>query len=67
MSNTGCIVNYSLSGKWELVDNKEKIKVVLDGSGDADGDTSEIVMLKNKMLKFKDVSGSTTTIYTYEQ
>jgi hypothetical protein len=66
-SNTGCIVNYSLSGKWELVDNKEKIKVVLDGSGDADGDTSEIVMLKNKMLKFKDVSGSTTTIYTYEQ
>lgn len=66
-SVTGCIINYSVSGKWELVDKKEKIKIVLDNSGDADGDTSEIIMLKNKMLKFKDVSGSTTTITTLEQ
>lgn len=55
------------SGTWEFVDSKEKLKMVTNGSGDADGDTSTIVMLKNKEFKVKSVSGSNVMIYTFEQ
>jgi hypothetical protein len=43
------------------------LKIVTTGSSDTDGDTSTIVMLKNKELKLKDVSGSDVTIMTLTQ
>ncbi len=55
------------AGTWEFVDSKEKLKIVTTGSSDTDGDTSTIVMLKNKELKLKDVSGSDVTIMTLTQ
>lgn len=54
-------------GTWELVDSKEKVKMVTEGSTDTDGDTSTIVMLKNKELKLKSTSGSNVTIITMHQ
>ncbi len=48
-------------GTWEFVDKKENLKMVTEGSGDADGDTSIIVKLKNKELWFDQKSGSNTT------
>jgi hypothetical protein len=55
------------AGTWEFVDSKENLKIVTTGSSDTDGDTSTIVMLKNKELKLKDVSGSDVTIMTLTQ
>lgn len=60
-------VSSTESGTWEFVEKKEKLKSVTTGSADTDGDTSEIVMLKNKMLKLKSGSGNDITIMTMEQ
>ena len=54
----------SYTGKWELVDKKDKLKVVIDGNGDSDGDTSIITMLKNKELRTKSLDGKTVSYYT---
>jgi len=54
-------------GTWEFVEKKESLKMVTEGSGDADGDTSVIVKLKNKELWFEDKSGSNTTRWQLKQ
>lgn len=54
-------------GTWEFVDKKENLKMVTEGSGDADGDTSVIVKLKNKELWIDSKSGSNTTRIQYKQ
>jgi hypothetical protein len=52
------------NGTWKF--NSDKTQVI---SVDSDGDetTFTIIMLKNKMLKWKIVDGNTTTIATLEQ
>lgn len=60
-------VSSNEAGTWELVEKKEKLKVVTTGSSDTDGDTSEIVMLKNKMLKLRSGSTGDITVMTMEQ
>jgi len=55
------------TGTWEFVDKKEMLKMVTTGSSDSDGDTSEIVMLKNKELKLKSGSANDVTIMTMTQ
>jgi hypothetical protein len=54
------------TGKWEFYDKKTKLITTPDASPTSK-DTTTILMLKNKMLKFKDVDGSNTTESTYEQ
>lgn len=51
------------NGTWEF--NSDKTQLI---STDSDGDVSTmiIVMLKNKMMKLKDIDGSNVTIVTYE-
>lgn len=56
-----------VSGTWELVESKEMLKIVTTGDSDTDGDTSTIVMLKNKDLKLKSGSANDITITTYTQ
>jgi hypothetical protein len=53
------------TGTWELYE--DKVIMVTTGSSDTDGDTSTIVLLKNKEMKVKDVSGSDETVIIYTQ
>ena len=55
------------TGTWELVESKEMLKIVTTGDSDTDGDTSTIVMLKNKDLKLKSGSANDITIITFTQ
>lgn len=55
------------TGTWEFVESKEMLKIVTTGQSDTDGDTSTIVMLKNKDLKLKSGSANDITITTYTQ
>lgn len=55
------------NGTWEFVDKKENLKRITNGSGDADGDTSIIIKLKNKELWLEEKSGSNTTRIQYKQ
>lgn len=48
---------FTAKGKWELVDSKENLKLVIDGSTDTDGDTLVITMLKNKEMHVKSKNG----------
>lgn len=57
-------VSTSEEGKWEF--NSDKTAVIFTVDGETASDPATIIMLKNKMLKFKDVDGSNTTITTYE-
>lgn len=52
------------NGTWKFNDDKTEL-IITDSDGDIS--TSTIVMLKNKMMKLKDVDGSVTTIITLEQ
>jgi len=52
------------NGTWKF--NDDKTELIMTDS-DNDISTSTIVMLKNKMMKLKEVDGSTTTIITLEQ
>lgn len=54
-------VSENEKGTWEFVDKKESIVMVTEGSGDADGDTSLITMLKSKELHLKQTGGGNTT------
>jgi len=54
-------------GTWEFVNKKEDLKMVTEGSGDADGDTSVIIKLKSKELWFEQKSGSNTTRFQLKQ
>lgn len=51
-------------GTWELVDSKENLKTVTDGSSDTDGDTVVITMLKNKEMHVKSKDGKEIIEYT---
>jgi len=51
------------SGKWDF--NSDKTALIITPNGQSANDPVTIVMLKNKMLKVKDVDGSNTTIMTY--
>lgn len=51
-------------GKWDF--NSDKTALINTPNGQSANDPLTIVMLKNKMLKVKDVDGSNTTIMTYE-
>ncbi len=55
------------TGTWEFVESKEMLKTVTTGDSDTDGDTSTIVMLKNKDLKLKSGSANDITIITFTQ
>jgi hypothetical protein len=57
-------LNTQESGKWAF--NSDKTALILTPNGEADSEPITILMLKNKMLKLKDVDGSNTTIITYE-
>lgn len=52
------------NGTWKF--NDDKTELIMTDS-DNDISTSTIVMLKNKMMKLKEVDGNTTTIITLEQ
>lgn len=52
------------NGTWKF--NSDKTELIMTDS-DNDTSTSTIVMLKNKMMKLKEVDGNTTTIITLEQ
>jgi len=60
----GSSTSFNDNGTWKF--NSDKTELI---TTDSDGDiyTSTIVMLKNKMMKLKDVDGSNTTIFTLEQ
>lgn len=60
-------ISQTEAGTWEFVEKKEQLKMVTTGSSDTDGDTSTIVMLKNKELKIKSGTGSNITIITMTQ
>jgi hypothetical protein len=52
------------SGTWDF--NSDKTALIITPNGETANDAATIVMLKNNMLKLKDVDGSNTTIITYE-
>lgn len=56
-------MNSQENGKWAF--NSDKTAVIFTPNGGNAGDPQTIVMLKNKMLKLKDVDGSNTTIMTF--
>ncbi|MBI1835880.1 MAG: lipocalin family protein [Flavobacteriia bacterium] len=51
------------SGTWEL--SSDKSKLLMTETGQSSIDSEEIIELKNKEIKLKDVNGSTVTITTY--
>lgn len=51
-------------GKWDF--NSDKTALIITPNGESANDPLRIIMLKNNMLKVKDVDGSNTTIMTYE-
>jgi hypothetical protein len=60
----GSTVTDNFTGAWEF--NDDKTKVTMTETGSSTGEVYDIVMLKNKQMKLKQVSGSNTEIWTYD-